>query len=225
MKTYIIVMLLSLFLLSCASDNEKKALDEVAKIYNATTSYSKNFRSSAGHKTIKEFNINVSNSSLLDTLPKGPAASNIAIVTYNNWNDDEKKDYTAINVALISEKKDTTKFKYDVSVLREVAPKAKVFNEFSKDIIAKKYKALDKYKDNKFIPQSLTDFMQKNIATREKTYGALVDFKPTLILEGKKKNIIQPVGVLIFKNGKRVRFYTIFDKAKGKNKIQGIHFI
>ncbi len=225
MKTNLTLILLSLFLHSCASDNEKKALDEVAKIYNATTSYSKNYSSSVGSKSIKEFNINVSNSSILDTLPKAPAASNIAMVTYNNWNDDEKKDYTSVNVALISKKKDTTKFKYDVSVLRDAAPKTKVFNEFSNSIVAKKYKALDKYKDDKFIPQSLAEFVQKNISKREKAYGVLEDFKPTLILEGNKKNIIQPVGVLIFKNGKRVRFYTVFDREKGNNKIQGIHFI
>ena len=224
MKTNLILILLSLFLLSCASDNEKKTLDEVAKIYNATTSYSKNFSSSAGHKTIKEFNINVSNSSMLDTLPKAPAASNIAVVTYNNWNDDEKKDYTAINVALISKKKDTTKLNYSISVLRNAAPKARVFNEFAKNIVLKKYNALDKYKDDEAIPQSLATFMQKNIAAREKAFGTLQSFKPTLILQS-KNNSFQLVGVLIFKNGKRVGFYTIFNKTKGKDKIRGIHFL
>jgi len=225
MKTNLILILISLFLLSCASENEKKALDEIANIYSATTSYSKNFNASAGHKTIKEFNVNISNSSILDTLPKAPAASNIAMVTYNNFNKKEKENYTAINVALISKKKDTTKFQYNISVLKSAAPKATVFNEFSQNIVDKKYSVLDKYKDDTSIPQSISGFMQKNIEQREKAYGTLERFKPTLIMEGKSGNTLQLVGVLVFKNGKTIRYYAVFDKANGKDKIRGFHFL
>ncbi len=219
----ITLILLSLFLFSCASENEKKTLDEVADIYDATISYSKNFRSVAGQKTIKEFNVNVSNSIILDTLPKAPAASNIAVLTYNNWDEKEKANYSAINVRLISQKKDTVKWHYDVSLLKNPAQKAKVFKAFNHTMLTGKYDDLNKYKDDNYIPKSIAAFVHKNIAQREKTNGKLMTCKPTLVLENKDN--FQLVGVLIFNNGKRLRYYALFDKANGKDKIKGFRFL
>jgi len=223
MKIILKFIILSLLIISCASENEQKALGEIADIYGATTSYSKNFQSANG-KTIKEFNVKVSNSIMLDSLPKAPAASNIAVVTFNNLNEKEKNSYNAINVFLITQKKDTTKFHYDIAVLKNAAPKAKVFNDFSNNIVDKNFAELDKYKDNETIPQSINAFMKQKIAEREKLYGTLKQFKPSLIIQPKNKQRLQFVGLLIFDNGKAIRYYTIFDKAKGKDKIRGIQF-
>ena len=223
MKTNLTIIIFLLLLMSCASENEKKALDEIANIYSAKTSYSKNFNSSMG-KTIEEFNVKVSNSEMLDTLPKGPAASNIAVETYNNLNKEEKEKYSAINVALISKDNDTTKFSYPISILKDVAPKSIVFNDFSNDIVNHRFSALDKYKDKEYIPKSVSGFMEKNIIDRENAFGTLKQYKPVLIIED-DNNILKFVGLLIFKNGKSMVYYTVFDKTKDKNKIKGIHIL
>ncbi len=222
----LIYFLITIILVSCASENEKKALDEIANIYSAKTSYSKNFNSAAGQKTIREFNIKVSQSAFLDSLPKAPAASNIAYLTYKNFDKDEKEKYTKVNVSLISKENDTIKNSYDIPVLKAVAPKMNVYYSFSQDIINDAYEKLNAYKNSKDLPENISDVIKNVVVEWESVYGKAVDFQPIAIsvFKDNKGDILQVKGQLLFENGKKRYYLIALDKTPGKDTVIGFNF-
>ena len=219
--------LLILIFISCASENEQKALNKVADIYSAKTTYSKNFNSKAGQGTIYEFNIIVSNSKLIDTLPKAPLTSNIAYLVYDNFNEKEKDKYHKINVKIVTSSKDTIKNSYDTPVLKEIVSKANTFNLFSKNTIEKNYNALNALKDDEAIPQSITAFMKDYINKAEEKLGKLTGYKPLLISKNKTKYgpLLQFVGLFTFENGQFVKYSMQFNEANKNDKIIGFDFL
>lgn len=220
-------ILITLFLFSCASENEQKALDNVASIYSATTSYYKNFKSNIGQGTITEFNIVVSNSKQIDTLPKAPLTSNIAYLVYDNLDKKEKEKYNKINVKLVTSSKDTITNSYDISILKEIATKANTFNLFSKNTVEKKFNELDTFKDNKAIPQTISTFMRDYLQKAEEKNGQLTGYKPILISKNNSNSghILQFIGLFTFENGQSIKYSMIFKDEKENNKIIGFNFL
>tara|TARA_R110002074_G_scaffold209113_5_gene378052 strand:- start:1763 stop:2056 length:294 start_codon:yes stop_codon:yes gene_type:complete len=87
---------IAILMVGCASETQQKGLDEVAEIYDAKVSYSKGFSSSLGKKTVKRFNVKLSDSKSLDSLPIAESSANIALTVFKNFDDDEKNSYTHI---------------------------------------------------------------------------------------------------------------------------------
>ncbi len=213
--------------LSCASENEQKAIDTVAEIYNAKATYSKNFDSKTGRKTIWEFNIEVSDSKLLDTLPKAPLTSNIAFLVYDNFNEKEKNKYQKINVKLLTSSNKTIKNSYDIPVLEEIASRAKTFNLLSEAIVQGNFEETNAYKEDKEIPKSISNFFENHIKKSETKYGKITGYKQLLISKTSDKigPLTQITGLFSFENGNSIFYATMFYDKGENSKIIGFDFL
>lgn len=221
----IITMLGALLLLSCASETEKKVLDEIAEVYNADVSYSKSFVSNTNEKRTT-FNVVVENSEMIDTLAPSVTTSNTALLVYDALTEDEKENYTDIEVFLVNKNKDTASYYYKMDVLAPISHKAKVFNDFSQRIVDKNYDQMDTLKSNADIPKSIAVNIKNGIAGKEKQHGSIKGYYPFGIAEETDEigTIYQYQSYLLFADGYKLNYLIVVDVAKGKDKIIGYKF-
>ena len=220
------ITIFTILFLSCASENEQKALDIIAQTYNAKTIYSKNFNSKMGSKTVWEFNITVSQSNMLDSISPNPLTSNIAFVTYANFNKKEKEKYQKINVTVITSKKDTLKNSYDIPVLKAVIPKFNTYTTFSEKIMTGDFLGLNSLKENRDIPNNIDKIIESKVIALEKQNGKITDFKLYAIAVFKDNigEVIKFTAYFKFKNGKKIPYLIVVDKTMENNKVVGFKF-
>lgn len=172
MKKYISILLISA-MISCASENQQKGLDLIAKHYQTEVSFSKGFATNAG-KSSARFNIKVANSPMLDTLRQDVTASNIALMLYESFTEDEKDDYDFIHVEL---KKDTLKALYDVKRLSKALDQAAIFTNFSDDILNENYEAIVKNIKPEYQNPELASNLRSYVKRLRDVHGAVVAYK------------------------------------------------
>ena len=225
MKPILSIILLTV-LISCTKKEKQNSTTNISEIYNSKISFTKNKRQVTNGKEIWEYTISVPNSKLLDSLPKATATSNIAFLTFNSFNENEKKLYAIINVLLINSQKDTIKNSYDIPVLESLVPKHSTFQKFSEYIINGDFNALDTLKNNNDIPESISDLIKGLIKNAESNYGKIIAYQPVTIAvsEDNVGEIFQFNGFLIFKNGKKKHYSISIDKTSGNDKIIGFNF-
>lgn len=222
---YIITTLGILALLSCASETEKKVLDDIAEVYNGDVSYSKSFVSNESEKRTS-FNVVIKNSAMIDTLAPTVTTSNTALLVYNALTEDEKDTYTDIEVNLINSKKDTVSYYYGMDILAPINHKAKVFRDFSQRIIDKDFDMLDELKNNTNIPKSMAVNIRNGIAAKEKKHGSVKGYYPFGIAEERDEigKIYQFQSYLEFTDGYKLSYLLVVDATEGKDKIIGYRF-
>ena len=166
-----IIIIGALLLVSCASETEKKVLDDIAEIYNGDVSYSKSFVSNESENR-RSFNVVIENSIMIDTLPPKVTASSAALLVYNVLTKEEKDTYTDIEVFLVNKQKDTISTYYAIDILAPINEKAKIFREFSQRLIDKKFDQLDELKNNIDITKSMSVNIASGLkATEHKIVG------------------------------------------------------
>jgi len=223
MKNYLITLLSVIILISCASENEQKGLDEIAAIYHAKVTFSKGFYTKTNQKTIKHFNINVSDCKMMDTMKFSQASGNMARIAYHNFTTEEKEKYDEINVQLIKDK-DTTYYSFDRDLLSLVDKKANTVIAFSESFVKHDFSKLDNLIDKKYI--KATNFgikMKKYISTLEKTRGTITDYQIYKIgkTSSDDTNMIRYVGEFHFSKGKKAAYFVNINVLQGEDKVVG----
>jgi len=223
MKSHIIIALIALLAVGCASENEKQGLDKIADLYQAKTSYSKSFNSSAGIKSMSKFNVKVSESIRIDTLEPTVSTANIAMLMYESFTDSEKGDYTHIDVELVNSKNDTAAYYYPVDVLKDLSTKSNSYKVFSESLVNGNFDAVDAISDKKEIPNSMAEGLKAKIKQMESRFGNLHDYEPFGIAElsDEQGKAYQFQGYLVFGNGVRKPYFTVADAAAENNKLIG----
>ncbi len=223
MKSYILITFLTLLLVGCVSENEQKGLDQIAALYDAQTSYSKSFNSEMGSKTMKKFNVKISESKRIDTLEPTVTTANIAMLMYESFTQKEKSDYTHIDVELINSKNDTASYYYPVAVLEKISAKSKSFHAFSQSLVDHNFKEVDVIKDHVEIPSSVASGLKTKISTMENKLGKLKSFESFGVAEAtdEKGTIFQFQGYLVFDDDVRKPYFTVTDATIGKDKLIG----
>ena len=223
MKPYILCTLLAFTLMSCVSENEQKGLDYIGSLYDAKTSYSKSFDSEVGSETLKKFNVKLSESSRIDSLQPTVTTANIAWLMYESFTDDERKNYTHIEVELISAKNDTASYYYPMGLLETISKKGSTFKAFSQSLVDRDYIKIDGLKDDAVIPDPLALGLKNQIAQMEKQLGKLTSYEPFGIGEGQDElgTIYQFQAYLVFEQGAYKPYLIVFDAAEGAEKIIG----
>ena len=188
----------------CASETQRKGLDIIADHYEATTAFSKGFNTNAG-KTTTMFTIKVSNSKMIDTLRPDITASNIALMLYETFTEEERESYNEIQVALVKDSlKEAETSRYDPSVLADALDQSAIFRSFSDNLINKDLGSIaenmaPQYKTDKLLP-NLTNYMTALV----NTHGKLEGYKRTgfgiLSLPDNRKLFFYS-GYLIFEDG------------------------
>ena len=225
MKKYLITLLSAIILISCASENEQKALDEIAAIYQAKVAYSKGFHSNTNQKTITNFTIKVSNCKMMDTMNFRHASANMARVAYHNFTEKEKNKYDEIIVKLIKDK-DSTMYSYDKDLLRLTDKKATTAIAFSESILQHNFPKLDKLIDSECIKTSNFGLkMKKYISILENERGKITGYQLYKIGTTSAKNInlkmIRYVGEFQFSKGKKAAYFVNINTMEGKDKVVG----
>lgn len=222
-----ILILIIVFLTSCISDTQQQGLNEVSALYHAKTSYSKGFNKSAGQKTIKHFNIDVSDSEMIDSLNAVTTCPNIALIVYKNFTEKEKKTYTHIHVELET-KKDTVAFNYEPKVLENGLQQVSMFTEFSENLLAKNYNGMIKQINTELIIKDLEIKLKNYFDILIKQHGDIKKYIRTGFGSVNLKNgekLFRFSGYLTFNDGYN-RFYFVNVSMDTKNKkIQGYDFL
>lgn len=206
MKTLILLVLSVTFLNSCASENQQKALDEVAKTYNATTGFSKGF-----HNDVTYFKISVGNSDILDSLEVISTASNIALMVYDNFSEEEKKDYSHIEVEISKKNnpKNVVIRNYEVSTLAAPNKQSKIFDNFSNAVKSGDYQLMASLIDPQYRNADDADYIKKYLQKFIDENGKITEFKRTgyglRVFENKTTNY-EFTGFFIFENNKRLHY-------------------
>jgi hypothetical protein len=222
----LLILLLAILLTACASETEQKSLDKIAEIYDATTSYSKGFSSSVGQETIRKFTAKVSESKLIDSLNPNVTSSNIALLVFDGFNEDEKSKYKSIDVQLINKNGDTMNYSYPSDILNKLHAKSKVFYQFSNGLLENDALKIDELRNEKQIPQPVGTRILANLSNYSNSYGSLVAYQPFGIAEASDDlgGVYQFQANLVFSSGKRIPYMVVVDTSPERDKLEGFKF-
>lgn len=210
-------------MMSCVSENEQKGLDYIGALYGGETSYSKSFKSESGEESTRTFNVKIKASERIDTLEPTVTTSNIALLMYESFTEEEKEDYTHIDIELINKKNDTAGYYYPVNVLKSLSDKSKSYKIFSQSLVDKDYDKIDEIRNPDEIKQTASAGLEAYIDALEKKHGDLIGYEPFGIAEGKddKGIIYQFQGYLLFENGQYQPYLVVLDAAEGEERLIG----
>jgi hypothetical protein len=221
-----LLIIATVLVVSCASETEQKSLDKIAEIYGATTSYSKGFSSSAGTETIRSFTARISESDLIDSLNPNVTSSNIALLVYEGFEENEKGKYKQINVEMVNKKGDTVDYSYPVSVLSKLSAKSKIFHLFSESLVNNNAGAIDEIRNEKTINEPVGKRVITAMTGYKQKYGTLISYEPFGISEvsDEKGAAYQFQSNLVFSSGKKLPYLVVVDSSPGSNKLDGFKF-
>ncbi|WP_432411568.1 hypothetical protein [Rasiella sp. SM2506] len=224
-KFKLLVLLTPLLLLSCVSETERGVLDDIAEVYNGDVTYTKSFVSNTKGKNTT-FNVFIKNSTLGDTLPRTVSTANAAVMIFDALTDDEKTEYSHVQVSFISTASDTLGYTYKVSELAPVNHKSKIFHDFSKRIVNKNFEGLDALKSNKDIPKSMSVNIKSGLSNTEKEHGLIQSYTLFGIAEETDDigKLYQFQSYLLFADGHTLKYLVVIDATEGNDKIVGYRF-
>jgi len=222
----LLLIIATVGLLSCASESEQQSLDRIAEIYDAKTSYSKGFSSSAGKETIRNFTAKVSGSDLIDSLNPNVTSSNIALLVYQGFEEDEKDKYNNIFVQMVNKKGDTADYTYPIPVLKKVAAKSPVFNVFSESVMKGDDGKIDEIRDPESMPDPIGERLMITITKYKDKYGTIIDYEPFGIAElsDSKGAAYQFQSYMVFSSGKKIPYVVNIQTAPEHQKVYGFRF-
>ena len=222
----LLLIIATVGLLSCASESEQQSLDRIAEIYDAKTSYSKGFSSSTGKETIRNFTAKISESDLIDSLNPNVTSSNIALLVYQGFTEDEKGKYNNIFVEMVNKKGDTADYTYPVPVLQKVSDKSAIFVAFSESILNGDMDKIDEIRNPETIPEPIGSRLQNAITSYKNSYGSLISYDPFGVAELSDDRGVayQFQSYLVFSSGKKIPYLVNIDTSPESNKLDGFKF-
>ncbi len=215
-----------LFLIGCASETEQKGLDDIAKLYNAKTSYSKGFNSSPGQETVRQFNVKVSESKLIDSLAPTVTSANIALLVYESLTKSEQEKYNGIEVELVNLKQDTAAYFYPREVLEKISKKSILYKEFSENLVTRDFKKIVPLLSTEILENSnIISGIEGKIKGDSERFGKLISYSPFGISEVADADyvMLQFQGFLNYYN-KRIPYFVNINDETGNDIILGFRF-
>jgi hypothetical protein len=192
---FFIILLIGLFFIGCISDSQQEGLDHVGAFYNATTSYSKSFKTSTGEGSKNIFSIKVSNSQMIDSLNEVVTSPNIALMLFDNFTEKEKKAYTYVDVELIKNNSDTISMQYSPKALALALDQLSIYNDFSDKLVSKDYKGIVNMIEPKYVIKDLDSLIENYINILTNKHGKITSYMRT------------GFGVVNLKNGEKLLRY------------------
>ena len=222
----LLLIIATIALASCASESEQKSLDRIAEIYDAKTSYSKGFNSSAGKETIRNFTAKVSESDLIDSLNPNVTSANIALQVYLGFEEDEKDKYNNIFVEMVNKKGDTADYTYPVPAIKKVAVKSPVFEKFSESVMNGDGAKIDEIRDTESIPEPIGERLMITITKYKGKYGSIIGYDPFGVAElsDDKGAAYQFQSYLVFSSGKKIPYIVNLNTSPENQKVYGFRF-
>lgn len=122
MKGLVVVYIL--FLVACASGQDKKPFDIVAEYFGAKVSYTTVYSNAIGKKKLNFLDLNIKGGPYITTEPPKPLSAYAAVLLFTNLSDEDAAKYTHLKINLFSsetQKETSNTYTYDVETIRNVA--------------------------------------------------------------------------------------------------------
>lgn len=222
----IIQFVFAIVILGCASESQQKGLDQIGEQYKTKASFSKGFQTNAG-KSFSRFNVKVSGSPMLDTLRHEVTASNIALMLYDSFTDDEKDDYDYIHVELKKDSlQDSFEATFDPKLLSDGLNQVAIFTNFSDNLLHGNYEAIAANVDPKFQSSQLANNLKSFMNNLHATHGNLVSYKRIgfgIVTSANNKKLFHYSGHLHFSDGYIRPYFVRTSKNIDEDYISGYH--
>ncbi|NRB60724.1 MAG: hypothetical protein HRU50_12390 [Winogradskyella sp.] len=181
------------------TDNEDAGVNEILDFYGGRCEYSVGASASTSEGTKRYFELEMSQSEAIENRldkPKLPS-SNIAFIFFKNLKE-EKKNYDAIHVILISKDKSKQVFKYPISTLEQVEQRMNLNNKTVNLLKEKKFEKLNSMLNNELIPFNKEEFITRLIQV-EPQFGNIKEYRffGFMIVPFKGKEILHLSGALL----------------------------
>ena len=184
------------------SDNEYKGVEEILNFYGGYCEYSIGISASTKDGKKKYFELKMSESEAIEERldkPKLPS-SNIAYIFYKNLKE-EKKNYDAIHVVLISKDNSKLEFEYPISTLEHVERRMNLNDKTVNLLREKKFAELSSMMNNELIPFDKEELVPRLIEL-EPQLGNIKEYRffGFMIVPFKGKDILHLSGSLLREN-------------------------
>ncbi|WP_127137985.1 hypothetical protein [Flagellimonas oceanensis] len=183
MRTLFILPILGLLLISCNTDNQNATLDKIAENYEASVSSSREFQmNDENNESYEAFKIKLTNSKMLDTLRPDLVSPSVAMMLLDGFTNEEKEEFGYIIVETVnSETGESTVYRYEPETLGPYLQKAKVFTEFSKNIVEENYEAVVKNVIEEYRKPTLGVELGNFMKALIDEHGKITDYKRTTL--------------------------------------------
>ncbi|UJH66115.1 hypothetical protein [Allomuricauda sp. SCSIO 65647] len=214
-------------LVACASETQKTGLEMIADHYGAKTSFAKGFNTNAG-VTRTNFTVKVSDSKMIDTLRSDLTSSNIALMLYESFDEDERVAFDDIFVEI---RRDTVskadKSSYDPERLKVGLDQAAIFTNFSDNFLGQKFGAISdnmapEYQ-NAELASNLSNYWKGLIAQ----HGRILGYKRIgfgVYTTPKNEKLFYYSGILNFRDGSQRGYSVQTSQNIDDNHLMGFKF-
>ncbi len=205
-KIAIVLFMVSILPAACLSKTEKDGLQAIERVYETKAGFEKGVQAAANGKT-SYFKVTVNGGRYINLLAPEITAGNIAIYTYRNFNEEDKRGRAHIAVTIKQEDKETNRI-FPLPAMEAPAEQAIVFENFSYNLFKKKYEEAATMIDEQFYRQDAGEKLKEFIHALEKENGAIQEYKRLGfgLRKIEQQSFFEYNGVLIFKNGKMLSY-------------------
>lgn len=222
-----ICALITLVMLSCASENEQSGLDKIAEHYDAKVSFTKSLNKNIDEEGKSAFNIIVESSRMLDTLNDGVSTTNIAAMFYGSLTPKEQQECDEVTVELINSlTKESSKYVFDGHVMDACWDQSKIYHSFSQALLTKDYDDIANAMLKKYYKPTMAEDLSSYMKSLTEIHGKLVDYKGTgigIIKSEENTRHYQYSGFLTFRNGYKWPYVVNTSIKKDNDEITGFN--
>lgn len=163
------------------SENETKAMEEIAGLYGGSCSYIINLTASTKHGKTKSFEMEISNSEFLNENTQWTEmfAANVAYVFYT-FVKEEKEKYNSLKSSIVYQDGGKVSFNYSLDTL-EIVDKKMAYVKRVVDILkTQDYERISKTIKPGFFLRRKTDIDQfmSHLKAADSAFGKIMDFTP-----------------------------------------------
>ena len=181
------------------TDNEDAGVKEILDFYGGQCKYAVGVSASTEDGKKKYFELEMSESDAIEERldkPKLPS-SNIAYIFYKNLKE-EKKNYDAIHVVLISKDNSKQQFEYPISTLEQVEKRMGLNDKTVSLLKEKKFEEISSMLNNELIPFDKEELVPRLIEL-EPQFGNIKEYRffGFMIVPFKGKEILHLSGALL----------------------------
>lgn len=218
MKTIMYLAALTLLFFGCSKSEEANVQPTVASTYN-TTVEQEQFTRTNGEQAIR---VRVANNSMLDSIHPNVSTAYIAVLSFQNLDQAERSAVSAADIEVLDNGNLKESYTYQLEPLKKAINKHEVFNQLSSYLVRKNFKAIDKARDTKDVPNDISAALTQKLKFLEKNYGKLKGFKTFGLAEQGDENgrAYQFQAYLEFEK-RSVPYFFYLDVEAGKDKWLG----
>ena len=231
-KIRVIILLSTIVLTGCASENESQALEDIGNYYGCQASFKKGVSTSTEEGSRKTFTIELSGGKILSELEPEKVASHAAYMLYRRLSKEERINYTHV-VCIIDQKRTngsrSSEIEFSMNDLELVTMKSGIIGEISDLIAVYDLDGLFSKMPAELQEDIDREAFETGLRSSEEDYGIILDQLITGFvffeteLEGKNYALIQ-IYTTFIREKENVRGHLVVSTDPEDDRIFGFNF-